>query len=64
MAVFCNTTPHSLVDAVSEYTDDGGSKLLWNISQHLPDYTVQLPEDRHVNTDHCENTNLSNLVVS
>jgi hypothetical protein len=27
----------------SDHPDDGGSKYLWNISKHLPDYTALQP---------------------
>jgi hypothetical protein len=29
--------------ASTHHPNDGGSKLLWNVSQYLPDYTVQHP---------------------
>jgi hypothetical protein len=34
-----------LTDVSEEFTapDDGGSKLLWNVGQYLPDYTLLNP---------------------
>jgi hypothetical protein len=50
MAVFWDVAPCSLVDTDRHFrgayclqhrTDNGGSKVLWNVGQYLPDYTAQ-----------------------
>jgi hypothetical protein len=45
MAVFWDIVPCSLVNIDQCFR---GTKLLWNVSQYLPDYTVQVPEDSHL----------------
>jgi hypothetical protein len=38
---------------------DGGSKLLWNVDQYLPDCTVQLCRISHLHTRRRETSNLT-----
>jgi hypothetical protein len=40
---------------ISQGPDDGGSKHLWNVSQFLPDYTVQHPRRSHLHIRRREN---------
>jgi hypothetical protein len=40
----------SSIRLMSDYPDDGGSKLLWNVGHHLPDYTVQHPRQSSSST--------------
>jgi hypothetical protein len=42
--VFWGVAPCNLID----HPDDGGSKHLWNVSQFLPDYRRNIPEDSHL----------------
>jgi hypothetical protein len=44
MSVVSDVAPCSLVDIdhQSDNPDEGGSELLWNVGQYLPDYTVLL----------------------
>jgi hypothetical protein len=37
---FSNKNILFVVRLMSNHTDDGGSKLLWNVTQYLQDYTV------------------------
>jgi hypothetical protein len=41
-AVFWDVAPCSLVD-IDLHIDAGGSKLLWNVRQYLPNYAAQHP---------------------
>jgi hypothetical protein len=35
-----------------QHTDEGGSKLLRNVGEYLPDYIAQIAEDSHHTRNH------------